>query len=200
MASISLKYQADLIHERSVIVRDKPKPAGSASEATRLAFEQYRPVLHRFLVRRLHSTADAQDLAQDVYLRFLQIAQREAVREPQAFLYRLASNMVFELRVRQRNSPVSFDSELVAAQPEPPSESPSDDAFGLVSSAEQLDRVLNQLPKTYQTVLLLRKRDGLTPDEIAAKLGLTKATVYTYLIRAIAQFKAGFKGLRKEEQ
>jgi DNA-directed RNA polymerase specialized sigma24 family protein len=47
-------------------------------------------------------------------------------------------------------------------------------------------------------VLLLRKRDGLSPDEIALRMGLTKATVYTYLIRAVAQFKAHFRNMSRE--
>jgi RNA polymerase sigma factor (sigma-70 family) len=171
-------------------------PAG-ASEATRLAFEQYRQELHRFLVRRLRDPTDAQDVGQDVYLRFLQVSQRETVREPQAFLYRLASNLVYELRVRRRG-PVTFDSQIADIMQEQRDERESEDALTGLSTAQQIDRALLQLPKSYQTVLLLRKRDGLTPDEIAERVGLSKATVYTYLIRAIALFKARFNATTKD--
>src|SRR5688572_25206357 len=96
------------------MVRPQDSMSSSAADAaTRVAFEQYRGQLHRFLVGRLRSTQDAQDLAQDVYLRFLQIAQQETVREPQALLYRLASNLVYEFRLRERRGHVTFDSEIL---------------------------------------------------------------------------------------
>jgi RNA polymerase sigma factor (sigma-70 family) len=170
-----------------------PRTLSSSSrtpDATQVAFEQYRTELHRFLVRRLHSAHDAQDLAQEAYLRFLQISRRELVRQPQAFLYRLASNLVYEFHVRQRRSHVTFDSETVEELKDRATNIWSDEVSERLSSAEQLERVLRQLPETYQAVLLLRKRDGMSPDEIAEKLGLSKQTVYTYLIRAVAHVKA----------
>lgn len=167
------------------------RPAASAT--TRAAFEQYRGQLHRFLVWRLRSAHDAQDLAQDVYLRFLQISQQEPVREPQALLYRLASNLVYEFRVRERRGRVTFDSEVADSLAEHAEDVWRDEIVEGMSSAQQLEAALSQLPKTYQAVLLLRKRDGLSPDEIAARLNLTKSTVYTYLIRAVALFKDQFQ-------
>jgi RNA polymerase sigma factor (sigma-70 family) len=162
------------------------------------AFEQYRNQLHRYLVWRLRSTQDAQDVAQDVYLRFLQISKQEAIREPQALLYRLASNLVYEFRVRAQRGHVTFDSQVAETMAERTEDVWRDELNERLSSARQLEAVLGRLPATYQAVLLLRKRDGLSPDEIALRMGLTKATVYTYLIRAVAQFKAHFRNMSRE--
>lgn len=180
-----------------MIGHDLATASPAASETTRLAFEQYRAELHRFLMHRLRNSQEAQDVSQDVYLRFLQIAQREVVREPQAFLYRLASNFVYELRVRQRRGLVAFDSEFADVMQQEHDERQRHDDIGRICASQEIERVLQQLPKSYQTVLLLRKRDGLTPDEIAERVGLSKATVYTYLIRAVALFKARFSALGK---
>ncbi len=179
----------------------RPRDSASTSTAgvaTQVAFEQYRGQLHRFLVGRLRSSHDAQDLAQDVYLRFLQIAQQETVREPQALLYRLASNLVYEFRLRERRGHVTFDSEIADGMTQTTDDVWKDELNERLSSSQQLEHVLRQLPPTYQTVLLLRKRDGLSPDEIARRVNLSKATVYTYLIRAVAQFKAQFKSNSKD--
>ena len=170
-----------------------------AADAARAAFEQYRAELHRFLVQRLHNAQDAQDLAQETYMRFLQVSQHEVVRQPQAFLYRLASNLVYEFRLRARRSFVQFDSEAADKVGEHSADVWSDELNDRLSATRQLEGVLKQLPKSYQTVLLLRKRDGLSPEEIAERLGLSKATVYTYLIRAVAQFKARFKQVNVHE-
>lgn len=163
------------------------------TDTARAAFEQYRSQLHRFLVHRLRNAQDAQDLAQDVYLRFIQVSQHEVVRQPQAFLYRLASNLVYEFRLRERRNHVVYDSDAADKMGEQSADVWSDEISERLSTSQQLEKGLRQLPKSYQSVLLLRKRDGLSPDEIAQRLGLTKATVYTYLIRAIAQFKTQFE-------
>jgi DNA-directed RNA polymerase specialized sigma24 family protein len=50
-------------------------------------------------------------------------------------------------------------------------------------------RRLKTLPPLWQAILLMAKRDGLSADEIARKVNLSKKTVYIYLGYAIAQFK-----------
>lgn len=164
----------------------------SARADAQSAFEQYRDRLHRFLVFRLRNPRDADDISQDAYLRFLQISAQETIREPQALLYRLASNLVYEFHVRQRRSHVTFDSEVADGLAERSDDVWRDEVSERISSAQQIDAVLRRMPKSYQIVLLLRKRDGLSPEEIAQRLNLSKATVYTYLIRAVALFKHEF--------
>lgn len=168
---------------------DEPESLRAAAQA---AFEQYRERLHRFLVFRLRNPRDADDISQDAYLRFLQISTQETIREPQALLYRLASNLVYEFHVRQRRSHVTFDSEVAEGQAERSDDIWRDEVGERISSAQQIEAVLRRMPKSYQIVLLLRKRDGLSPEEIAQRLNLSKATVYTYLIRAVALFKNEF--------
>jgi RNA polymerase sigma factor (sigma-70 family) len=173
--------------------RSTAEDATSADAAVTGAFEQYRGQLHRYLVWRLRSAQDAQDVAQEVYLRFLQISLQEPIREPQALLYRLASNLVYELRVRSQHGHVQFDSEVAESLAERSDDVWRDELNERLSSARQLESALSRLPATYQAVLLMRKRDGLSPDEIASRMNLSKATVYTYLIRAVAQFKEHFR-------
>jgi RNA polymerase sigma factor (sigma-70 family) len=43
------------------------------------------------------------------------------------------------------------------------------------------------LPPIYQSILLMRKRDGLSHGEIAQKLGISIHTVRKYLTRAITE-------------
>ena len=56
--------------------------------------------LTRFVERRVRIRADAQDLAQEVYLRLLRTSQIDLIAEPQAYLYRMASNVAAEWRMR----------------------------------------------------------------------------------------------------
>src|SRR5690349_1520128 len=84
-----------------------------SSDATEKAFLEYGVELHRFLTRQVHCAQMARDLAQDVYLRFMLVARQEPIRNAQAFLYQLASHLVYEYRTRQRAEHVVFDSEAV---------------------------------------------------------------------------------------
>ncbi|MBL8269121.1 RNA polymerase sigma factor [Steroidobacter sp.] len=166
-----------------------PDNPHASSEFAGNAFEEYGPELHRFLMRRTGCTQTAHDLAQDAYLRFVLVARREHIRNAQAFLYQLASNLVYEFRMRERNSRVVFDSNLLETVDHLSAPATEADPLDQLASADQLERLLRPLPKAYRAVLLLRKRDGLSPAEIAQRLGFTRKTVYDYLTRALAMIR-----------
>jgi len=151
------------------------------------AFQQYHAGLHRFLMRRLRSTHHAQDLAQETYLRLLRMDRQELVRKPQAYLYRIASNLVYEFKLRERNEPISFDSEAFEHAAESPAVPATTDASDGLSLSQQLESVLGQLPPLYCAVFVLRKRDGMSYSEIARTLDISVHTVKKYLARAVAQ-------------
>src|SRR5688572_8526603 len=90
----------------------KKHPERSVSLAESVA-EEYGADLQRYLMRRLHDAQNARDLAQEVYLRLLRVGSGELVHNRQAYLYRTAAHVVYEFRMRARQSPVSFDSEAV---------------------------------------------------------------------------------------
>src|SRR5580692_5052723 len=59
--------------------------------------------LKRYLTLRIGSHAEAQDIAQEIYLRLLRLDNKHLIRSPEAFLFRLAANAVYEWRMRARN-------------------------------------------------------------------------------------------------
>jgi RNA polymerase sigma-70 factor (ECF subfamily) len=177
---------------RTVVKNHTPKASSAYpydTEGVRRVFEAYGPELHRFLMRRTGCAHTARDLAQDAYLRFMLVSRQETVRNPQAFLYQLAANLVYEFKMRELKTQVVYDSELLEAADHRNAVEAPPDPVDRLSSQEQLRELLNALPKAYRAVLLLRKRDGLSPDEIAQRLGFSKKTVYEYLTRALARIK-----------
>jgi RNA polymerase sigma-19 factor, ECF subfamily len=153
------------------------------------AFEQYWRGLHKFLMRRLRSSHNAQDLAQEAYLRLLRVEDIELIRQPQAYLYRIASNLAYEFKLREQKDVVTFDSEVMDDVAEHPHELFADELDRL-GATQQLEHVLGQLPPMYRAVFVLRKRDGLSYAEIAKSLDLSVHTVKKYLARAVAQCRA----------
>jgi DNA-directed RNA polymerase specialized sigma24 family protein len=56
-------------------------------------FKQHRDALQAFFYRRVRAKRDAADLAQEVYLRILRVADPDAIRNPEAYLYTVAANL-----------------------------------------------------------------------------------------------------------
>jgi RNA polymerase sigma-70 factor (ECF subfamily) len=174
--------------ENDFPTRQRPDSRGETLAGA--TFEQYHAGLQRFLMRRLRSAQNAQDLAQEAYLRLLRIGRGELVRKPQAYLYRIASNLVYEFQLRERKDPVTFDSEALEHLAEHPAALPADDTSEQFDVEEVLARVLAQLPPLHRAVFVLRKRDGLSYIEISSQLRISVHTVKKYLARAMAMCRA----------
>lgn len=157
-----------------------------------LAFERYGQALQRYLMRRLHQRHDAHDLAQEVYLRLLRVADADLVRKPQAYMYRIASHVIYEFRLKeeQEKDCMVVDSDVLTDLAERVGDASTDDIEGRIGSQLDVDRILSRLPPIEQAIVLLQKRDGLSYQQVAERLGLSKHTVKKYLFRALAHLRS----------
>ena len=159
----------------------KPKAPTTARSLAALAFRKYAPGLHRYVERRVRAAASAPDLTQEIFERFLQVKDSDAVRNPQAYLYGIASHVVHEAMFRE-------DRSLANALP--------DDMAERLALQEDLSRALAELPVMHRVVLLLVKRDGLSYEEVALKTRLSVSTVNSYVFEARARVKSTLKNHR----
>jgi len=65
-------------------------------------FAEHGRALQAFFYRRIRTKADAPDLAQEVYVRMLRVSDVHAIRNPEHYLYTVASNLVKEYAVLDR--------------------------------------------------------------------------------------------------
>ena len=143
----------------------------------------YAPDLHRFLVKRLRSGEDANDVAQEVYLRLLRLNEVEHIRQPLAYVYFIAWQVVAEGRIRTAKRPVIVDSELaeracesLPAEPDPVAEREE--------ARRDLTKLLSKLSRLQRSAFLLRKREGCSTEEIAARLNVSTHKVLRALVQA----------------
>jgi RNA polymerase sigma-70 factor (ECF subfamily) len=61
---------------------------------------------------------------------------------------------------------------------------------------EHLNNVLEQMPAKMQATFLLYRRDGMSMDEIAERLGISRHMAKKYLVKVLVQFR---KRLREIE-
>jgi RNA polymerase sigma factor (sigma-70 family) len=168
------------------IIDKRDEPLQHPADPTGPQGTEDRAALVRFILGRLRSAEDARDLAQEAYLRFLQVPDEAVIRQPLRYLYRIALNLVYEFHLRRDRSIVTFDSQIAEEQAERMPLDPGSELAQALTTTEQLDRILNQIPPHYRRVLVMHKRDGLSYAEIAAETGLSKQSVQKYLARAMA--------------
>ena len=163
-------------------------PAPSFAES---AFENYHRELRRFLRRRVARAQDLNDLTQEVYLRIMRVENSELVRKPLAYIYGVASHVAAEFRIRARNERVIFDSSVAEAATEDPQRLGHAEPGGF--GERQIEEALEQLSANRLAVFLLERRDGLSHEEIARKLGLSVHTIKKYSVEALVRIRASLE-------
>jgi RNA polymerase sigma-70 factor (ECF subfamily) len=149
-------------------------------------FREWREPLRRFLLlRRSVSPSDIDDVAQEVFLRMLRYDRQELVVHPQAYLFKMASNVAAEWSIRAaRRQPHASEwlAELAAES------SPESD---LQRDAEEaaLLRALEALPPRAREVTRLHFSEGLTYQAIAERLRVTPRVVKREMVRAYAMLR-----------
>ena len=150
-------------------------------------FEQFQPVIRQALKSRTSRVADVDDLAQEVYLRLLRVPEPELVENPQGYLYRVALNVAEEWRQRAAQSREHTS--------DPLSELAGSEDLERDAQDNQRDGMVQQslagLPRASRTALILHVRDGLTYDEVATHMRVTRRAVKRYVAN-------GYAALRQE--
>jgi RNA polymerase sigma-70 factor, ECF subfamily len=157
--------------------------APTSREDAAAAFDLLRPSLIRVAYRMLGSVADAEDIVQDTFLRWLDV-DRDAVREPAAFLRRVVTRLCLDrLKSVRRERETYVGSWL----PEP-----------VVESGEaELDDVtlpllmaLERLSPLERAAFLLHDVFDLDFEEVAATIGREPAACRQLASRARAHVRA----------
>lgn len=146
---------------------------------------QYGQRLRRFLTGRARNISDVPDLAQEVFLRLMRVEQHAVIRSPEAYLFTVASHVVHQYNLRERNAPQAIEISELLTELQLTSD---DDPSASVETQERLknlQRVLDELPPKYTATLLLHKFAGLSIEEIGKRLGVARPTAKKYLAQAL---------------
>lgn len=131
------------------------------------------------LVSRLKDGTQAEDLAQEVYLRLLRSDRSLLIQNPRQYAARVASNVACEWgRLARHQRPHLEDTVLDAHETE--YVSPEEQA-ALDQQLARVDQVLSALPDDRRAAVLMRLRDGAAHAEIADRMGVSLSTVYKHL-------------------
>lgn len=143
------------------------------------------PALVRYFRRRLGSYDEATDLAHEALTRFLRVSPATPITTPQAYLRRIATNLLRDRAERASTRLAELSVPLAQGI-----DCPTDyDQHRVLEGRQELEHygaILHQLkPKTLE-IFMLHRIEGFTYKEIGARLGLSVWGVKRHMLKAIA--------------
>lgn len=168
--------------------RDETRPAVAADASKRLArlYGENIDQLRAYLTGVLRSASDADDVAQETFLRLLRRPDLDAYRNLRAVLFTTAHRLALNVIRGRRSNPIdradaAYDLENTAS---PHANAPTaEDALIDTELEAAYSRALKQLSPRCRQVIELRTVDELTYKEISDTLGVSVSTLEKHLNR-----------------
>lgn len=154
----------------------------AAQEAVARLFSEHNAALVRFLGLRLKSDQEAREVAQEAYVRVLQLDQPGAVSFLRAYLFKTAANIATDRLRRAAVRRTGAVDPVMQEGPDlvdPEREMLAREKLAVVRSG------LEELPERVRTAFLLHRLKGLSCAEIGAGMGLSERMIRNYVVKAM---------------
>lgn len=176
------------LNEKTILLR----VANGDQSAFRLLFDKYWDGMYANALHFTKSPELAQDLAQEIFTKIWVLRDKlPEVDRFDAWLYRVAKNMILdELRRLQQNPDYGefIDAYFLAGDHDALAHTTTKDL------EKQLHTAISQLPGQMQTAFRLSRFEGLTHEQIAGRMNISKVTSQNYIARAIIAIKKYMAG------
>ncbi len=172
--------------------RNESLAAPTQDESFEAMFTRYYPLVYQLAYRCTGRSDEADDIAQEVFLRFYRIPPHATTEgEQRAWLCRVATNLSLNaLRAQQRRThheEQTGDRSTLRGPIEGIEKSPEEHLLA-IEQAALVRATLAELPEKQQAYILLRSI-GMSYAEIAEATGVASASVGSLLGRAEREFR-----------
>src|SRR6266446_8977435 len=169
-------------------------------EAFQQLFHKYSPSVVNFAFRFLGTQARAEEIAQEV---FLQVYRWQNRYEPKAkfstWLFKIAHNHCLnevrkgEYRVSHESLDSQTNDEGDGRERDLPDTNPrrGEDVLAAKQAADKIQKILQRLPESQRSAVLLSRFEGLSYQEVAEVLGTTEKAVKSLVFRATQSLREG---------
>lgn len=152
-------------------------------------YDKYADKLFRYCLYRVYDREHAKEITQQIFLKAWEyLTQKKTIDSPQAFLYRIATNLIIDSR--EKKTTLSLD-ELVEDGHEPS----KTEEYGWINSIEvkEIIAIIETLDPIHRDVLLMRYVDELKPKEIAKILNESQNVISVRIHRGKAELHSRLK-------
>jgi len=149
------------------------------------AYQEYLQELIRHAHSMINSRELSEDLAQDAFVRmWIYLTRGGDIKKPRAFLHHVLNNVIVD--TYRKHKAMSLD--MLIEEGKEPSTDDSARMFDIIDGKSAFLRI-EQLPETYQRVLRMKYRQGLSYREISHCTGQSKNTTIVQVHRGLKKLK-----------
>jgi len=156
-------------------------------EAFRLLFDEVGPKIYAFAFSYLKNESDAEELLQEVFLKLWEVRSNlDTSKNIKSFLFKICVNLIYDF-IRRKNIEQVY---LVYSGRNSPSS--GDNTWHEIiynDMLNNLQQLIATMPEQRQRIFRLSKEEGLSNEEIADQLNLSRRTVENQLYRAVSFLK-----------
>ncbi len=162
--------------------------ANGDEAAFKTLFEKYRDKLHAYLYGITKSSQVAEEIVMDVFLK-IWFARTKAteINHFDSFLYKIAHNKAIDFLRAVHRDQTLFN--LVWEEMQLVSDYTADSKLKEKENQHALQTAVSKLPPKRRLVYELSRKKGLTHDQIALYLNLSKNTVNNHLVESLRFIK-----------
>ncbi|MEJ1961330.1 MAG: sigma-70 family RNA polymerase sigma factor [Gammaproteobacteria bacterium] len=163
---------------------DEPEARAARAQTVDKLFREHNQALVRFLQIKLRNEAEAREVAQEAYVRLLQLEKTDAISFLRAYLFRIAANLAVDRIHSRQRAPLQSvaPGEALEQIPDPL------DIERNVLAQEELElflTCLDELPPKCRQAFILHRLHKLTTRQVAEQLGISDRMVRKHIARAL---------------
>lgn len=173
----------------------------STASAVSQLFRDHNRMLVGYLTSRLRSEQEAKELAQEAYVRLLQLQDPGTPSLLRAYLFKTATNLAIDrLRHRRVQQQAEDQAELFESLTATGAEL-EDPAIQLMESEQtaQLLGYLQELPVKCQQMFSLHRLEGMPQHEVAVRAGISERMVRRYVTYAMVYCRLRLDGMAVDQ-
>ena len=180
----------DTVSDETLMIRYRDGDA----QAFEVLYARHKGPLYRYLRRQCESTANADELFQDVWMKLIGARDRYEMRAKfTTYLYHLAHNRLIDHYRRAKTGiPISYGDDMeesvIEQIPDSAVHQPDNDLDRRRLGKRLLEHI-SALPEAQRETFLLREEAGLSLAEIATTTGVNAETAKSRLRYALARLR-----------
>ena len=155
-------------------------------------FVEHAQNLVHFLRRKVGTLEDAEDIAQNAFIRIQRVAESGSMENPKAYLYQTASNLAVDLHRRDKLHDNYIQQKMQVDNPESGSMALYDSLsperqIAAKAELQAVEGAIAKLSGQSKQAFLMHRIKGLSYAEIAEIMGVSVSSVEKYILQAVRQ-------------
>lgn len=142
--------------------------------------------LRAYLRARFPALADPEDIVQEAYVRLLRAREAGPLRSPKAMLFTIARNLALDA-FRRQNAALVEELANIDTLPVLDSDVASAETLTHEQKLQILEDALQSLPERCRAVIMMKRFENLSYEEIGARLGISHNTISAHITAGVTK-------------